>query len=130
MEEKILWDLYCFQCSLQFEKKSIYDMHLSIMHDYRKRTEPILTEIKSEPEEIELPIESNDIPTNPTEEQYLNTNSLKQKSVHFSCENGNICSSFLPKSAIFFAEHFLDWQEISDNCRRSVLQSFPKFFKM
>ena len=32
MEKKIIKDLYCFQCSLQFDKKTIYDMHLKIMH--------------------------------------------------------------------------------------------------
>ena len=90
MEEKILWDLYCFQCSLQFDKKSIYDMHLSIIHNYRKRSESTLTKIKSEPEEIELPIESNDILTNLKEEQDLNTNSLKQEKLHFLGENGTI----------------------------------------
>ena len=25
-------DFYCYQCSLQFDKKSIYDIHLSILH--------------------------------------------------------------------------------------------------
>ena len=48
MEEKILWDLYCFQCSLQFDKKTIYDIHLKIMHNYISRKE---SEIKEEPEE-------------------------------------------------------------------------------
>ena len=63
MEEKIQYDLYCFQCSLQFDKKSIYDMHLSLIHNYRKRTESFLTQIKSEPEEIELLIELNNVKT-------------------------------------------------------------------
>ena len=56
MEKKILKDLYCFQCSLQFDGKKIYDIHLSIMHNYKSRTESFLTEIKSEPEEMELPM--------------------------------------------------------------------------
>ncbi len=37
--------------------------------------------MKSEPEEIELPIDSHDNPTNFAEE-LLNSNSLKQKSKH------------------------------------------------
>ena len=32
MNEQILRDLYCFQCSLQFYEKSVYDMHLSFVH--------------------------------------------------------------------------------------------------
>ena len=50
-------DLYCFQCSLQFDKKSIYDLHLSVMHDYVNRTESFLNEIKHEPDDSELQIE-------------------------------------------------------------------------
>ena len=57
MEKKILKDLYCFQCSLQFEKKSIYDMHLRIIHKYVSRTDSFLKEIKHEPEEVETQIE-------------------------------------------------------------------------
>ena len=60
-------DLYCFQCSLQFDKKSIYDMHLSIVHKYKSRTESFLTEIKSEPEDMELTNESSEIPINHTD---------------------------------------------------------------
>ena len=55
-------DLYCFQCSLQFDKKTIYDMHLKIVHNYISRTESFLNEIKNEPEEIELPIKPINIP--------------------------------------------------------------------
>ena len=28
-------DFYCLRCSLQFDKKSIFDMHLSIVHGER-----------------------------------------------------------------------------------------------
>ena len=66
MEQKILWDLYCFQCSLQFEKKSIYDLHLSIIHNYKSRREIV---IKSEPEGIELLPTLSDIQPTPKEEQ-------------------------------------------------------------
>ena len=62
MEEKIMKDLYCFQCSLQFDKKTIYDMHLKIMHNYIGRSKSFLTEMKKEPEEIELLIQSTNIP--------------------------------------------------------------------
>ena len=58
MEKKIIKDLYCFQCSLQFDKKTIYDMHLKIMHNYVSVKESILTKIKNEPEEINLPTNS------------------------------------------------------------------------
>ena len=53
MEEKILWDLYCFQCSLQFEKNSNYDMHLLIIHNYKNGAGSLSTLIKDEPEEFE-----------------------------------------------------------------------------
>ena len=55
MEKKIIKDLYCFQCSLQFDKKAIYDMHLKIMHNYERRTEDFLIDMKKEPEDTELP---------------------------------------------------------------------------
>ena len=48
MEPKIFWDLYCFQCSLQFEKKFIYDMHLSLVYKIKKNIDLI----KTDPEEI------------------------------------------------------------------------------
>ena len=57
MKMKILKDLYCFQCSLQFDKKSIYDMHLKLVHDHKNIAGSIFgTEIKQEPAEIELPL--------------------------------------------------------------------------
>ena len=62
MEKKIMKDLYCFLCSLQFDKKTIYDMHQSIIHNYVSRKESFLTEIKKEPEELDMPKESNIIP--------------------------------------------------------------------
>ena len=75
MEKNILWDLFCFQCSLQFDKKSIYDMHLSIIHKYEKRKESILMEIKTEPEEMKSSLKSSDTQENLREEQILNKNS-------------------------------------------------------
>ena len=101
MKRKIIKDLYCFQCSLQFEKKSIYDMHLSIIHKYKKRTESFLIEIKSEPEEMELPLESNDIPANLIEEQDLNTISLKQNILQQEKEiiKCKICDTIFAKKA-------------------------------
>ena len=62
MDNKIIKDLYCFQCSLQFDKKAIYDIHLKIMHNYKNRTDYFLTDIKKEPEN-ELQIESSNIST-------------------------------------------------------------------
>ena len=37
MEVKILRDLYCFQCSYQFDKRSIYNMHQFLVHDYEEK---------------------------------------------------------------------------------------------
>ena len=54
MDQNILWDLFCFQCSLQFEKKSIYDMHLSLIHNYKSKKDTFdAIQIKKEPEEVE-----------------------------------------------------------------------------
>ena len=36
-------DLYCFECSLQFDKKYVFDVHLSLVHGEE-------LEIKQEPE--------------------------------------------------------------------------------
>ena len=71
MEKKIIKDLYCFQCSLQFDKKTIYDMHLKIMHNYISRSDLFLTEIKNEPGEKELPIQSTNIPITSGEETFV-----------------------------------------------------------
>ena len=32
MSQIIFRDLYCEQCSLQFDKKYVYDLHLSLVH--------------------------------------------------------------------------------------------------
>ena len=65
MEKIIIKDLYCFLCSLQFDKKVIYDIHQKIVHNYVSREEPsVLTEIKTEAQEIDVPTESrNDATT-------------------------------------------------------------------
>ena len=34
MEKKILTDLFCHQCQLQFNGKSVYNLHLSLVHKY------------------------------------------------------------------------------------------------
>ena len=72
MEKRIIKDLYCFQCSLQFDKKTIYDMHLKIMHNYISRSESFLTEIKDEPKEIELATKPTNITIASKEIQTIN----------------------------------------------------------
>ena len=59
MEKKIIKDLYCYLCSLQFDKRTIYDMHLSLVHNHRRKKDSFLTEIENVTEEIELEIGSN-----------------------------------------------------------------------
>ena len=71
MEQMILKDLYCFQCSLQFEKMSIYEMHLSIMHNYKRKIKAFDTIIKTEPEEIESSIDMNNGQSKHTDKQEL-----------------------------------------------------------
>ena len=41
-------DLYCFECSLQFDKKYVFDVHLSLVHGEE-------LEIKQEPEPSIIP---------------------------------------------------------------------------
>ena len=36
MEKLILKDLFCELCDLQFDKKSVYDIHMSFVHKKRK----------------------------------------------------------------------------------------------
>ena len=33
--EVLMRDLYCFECSLQFDKKYVFDVHLSVVHGER-----------------------------------------------------------------------------------------------
>ena len=87
MEQKILWDLYCFQCSLQFDKRSLYDQHLLIIHNYKNRTE---TAIESKPEEREMSIVTSNIQPEQVENQELIKNEGKKS---LECEtSGYKCS--------------------------------------
>ena len=55
MEQKIFRDLFCFQCSLQFDGKSVFDLHQFLVHGIKNRNNSgdleIKTEIKEEPSE-------------------------------------------------------------------------------
>ena len=73
MEQKILWDLYCFQCTLQFEKKSLYDMHQSIIHNYESNPKNFANSIKHEPEES-LSNDSRDVQSKHIDQQGLTVN--------------------------------------------------------
>ena len=77
-------------------------MHTSIIHKYREKTESFVTEIKSEPEEIELPMVSSNNPTTLTENQNLNTKSLKQNVQEKEAIKCKICE------AIFFQKKTLN----------------------
>ena len=46
MEQKLLRDLFCFHCSLQFNGKSVYDLHQSLVHGSKDLE--MKMEIKSE----------------------------------------------------------------------------------
>ena len=41
--EVLIRDLYCYECSLQFDKKYVFDLHLSLVHGKK-------LDIKQEPE--------------------------------------------------------------------------------
>ena len=59
MEQKLLRDLFCFQCSLQFNGKSVYDLHQSLVHGSKDLK--MKKEIKSEKSDQES---SNDAKSN------------------------------------------------------------------
>ena len=95
MNVKILKDLYCFQCSLQFDKKSIYELHLKLVHDYRNIARSLFgTNIKVEPEESNMSEKHENNLTKFTKKQIFNKNhpkdGKKNTSVIF------VMSSFLP----------------------------------
>ena len=99
MEELIQKDLFCFQCFLKFDKEVWYDMHLSLVHGHENETESLAKETKSEPVEIESPIEFSNISTNLTEEQDFDANSLKQTILQKERNKCKICDvSFACKS--------------------------------
>ena len=88
MEQKILWDLYCFQCTLQFEKKSLYDMHQLIIHKYNNNPKHFANEIKSEKEDKQLSNVSRDIQSKHIADQRLpeNETSINEEKYSTQCE--------------------------------------------
>ena len=51
MEERNLIELFCSQCSLQFGGKSVYNLHLFLVHDVKEdgqKSQSRLDRIKSE----------------------------------------------------------------------------------
>ena len=50
MNQVILRDWYCEKCSLQFDKKYVYDLHLTLVHgeENKVKTEPTTSEEKFE----------------------------------------------------------------------------------
>ena len=103
MEQRILWDLHCFQCSLQFDKKSLYDLHLSIIHNYKSRPKPT---VKSEPEEIEFPIDLDNIESNYQGNQ-KSIDNLHDGRGPFKCETCD--KNFLKK--VYLKKHFASIHE-------------------
>ena len=77
MEAKILRDLFCFQCSYQFDKRSIYDKHQLLVHNYKEK-KGFQRGIKIEDEEFSN--ESEMIPSDSTKNLSLKgSKSLKCK---------------------------------------------------
>ena len=67
--EILMRDLYCYECSLQFDTKIVFDIHLSVVHGEE-------FEIKQEPDSETLVIpEKNEFELAHTE----NENNLKNK---------------------------------------------------
>ena len=79
MGPKILRDLFCFQCSYQFDKRSIYDKDQTLVHNHEEK-KGFQTEIKIEVKEISMSKES-DIGPNNKIENYTSQNSKTEKLV-------------------------------------------------
>ena len=94
MEEKIFRDLYCFQCSFQFEKRSIYDTHQLLVHNYKEKAIG-QTEIKIEIEE-RIELKSRSLAENENLDA-ADSENLNEDNKTFSC---SICEKKL------FSKHF------------------------
>ena len=53
MDAIVLRNMFCTECSLQFNKKIVYDLHLSLVHGKK-------TSIKQEPNNSEVTSEDNE----------------------------------------------------------------------
>ena len=85
MAEKILRDLYCYLCSLQFDGKKVYDMHQATMHNYENEVSSIQNIIKTEFNEEGTPITVDVTLTNSLN---MNSNSVdKSKKSNFVAKN-------------------------------------------
>ena len=51
-------DFYCLRCSLQFDNKSIFDMHLSIVHKEKNqiKEEQMISKNEKNPDYEEVPL--------------------------------------------------------------------------
>ena len=73
--EVLMRDLYCYQCSLQFDKKYIFDVHLSFVHGEK-------LDIKEEPEPQPSVIhETKELEINHQEEENGWKNESKRRKV-------------------------------------------------
>ena len=73
--EVLMRDLYCYECSLQFDTKHVFDVHLSVVHD--KKLE-IKQEYDSQPLVVPEPKELEIIQP---DEENCNENALKRRKV-------------------------------------------------
>ena len=99
MEQHVLWDLYCFQCSMQFEKRSLYDLHQLIIHNYKSKVETV---IKSEPAETNV----SNIQSEQVESQAFIKNVSKEKKLYKCkiCDYSHTLKGSLKKHIAFFHE--------------------------
>ena len=54
MDAEMLRDMFCMECSLQFNKKIVYDLHLSLVHGKKTgiKQEPNNSEVTSEDDKV------------------------------------------------------------------------------
>ena len=82
--EVLIRDLYCYECSLQFESKYVFDVHLAVVHGEK-------LDIKQEPDsQLSVVHEAKQLEVkNPNKEKKeLNTRkvSMKTASKNFKCD--------------------------------------------
>ena len=89
-------DSYCVKCSLQFDKRSIFDKHMSIVHQKMSKKEDLIN--IEEPEEDTFPCEICDKSFSAKQTLKIHTSTVHENKTLFECE---ICyKTFIQKGSL------------------------------
>ena len=75
--EVLIRDFYCYECSLQFDTKYVFDVHLSVVHGKK-------LDIKQEPYSQALVIPETQEPEHPREEISWKNQSIRRRTASTS----------------------------------------------